>query len=106
MDRACFFRSSPVEIDGLLERLSQAERRRMIPAALICSVIANVNRDPEQRSEPWSIQDFMLGEDGPKTEEEEMIAWLESLESGEFEEIEREQAELFKQKMKATFLLN
>jgi len=96
-----FLRSSPRELGGLLDQLAERDRRQMVPAALICSVIANVNRDSEQRSEPWTIQDFLPG---GKSKEEEMIEWLEALESGE--EVEDPEAlASFKQKMKKTFRL-
>jgi len=102
MDLACFLRSSPREIDGLLEVLSEGERRRMIPSALICSVIANAHRDEDKKPDPFTFEDFMPG---AKSKEQEMIEWLEALENGE-EDVDLEAVEAFKAKMKATFRLN
>ncbi len=36
------------------------ERRGDIQAAHIAAVIANCNRDPKQRSEPYTIRDMMI----------------------------------------------
>lgn len=36
------------------------EERADLRAALISSVIANVNRDPKKRSKPFDVTDFML----------------------------------------------
>ena len=96
----CFLRSSPRELAGLLDQLAERDRRQMVPAAMICSVIANVHRDPEQRSEPWTIQDFLPG---AKSKEEEMIEWLEALERGEEPQPDPAEVARFKRQMKATF---
>ena len=72
----------------------------MVPAAMICSVIANVNRNSEQRPEPWTIQDFLPG---AKTEEEEWIEWLEAIDRGEEPQPDPEAVEKFKRQMRATF---
>jgi hypothetical protein len=107
MDRGCFLRTSPRELEGLLGAVSEREKRHFVPAALICSVIANVNRDPDQRDEPYTVDDFLPGADGPKTKEEEMIEWLQHLErveSGEEEEeFDEEAMKNFRQKMQRTF---
>lgn len=95
-------RISGRELDGILEQIALGEQRQFIPAALICSVIANVHRDPEQRDEPFTIQDFLPGGDGPKSKEEEMIKWLEAIERGE-ELDDPEAIARFKRKMKSTF---
>lgn len=101
MSRPEFLRSSAAEIDGLLERVAfRDKRQRFMPAALIASTIANSNLGPD--SDPIPLEYFLLGGDGPKTKEDEMIEWVESLESGEYEE-DPEAVERFKQKMKATF---
>jgi hypothetical protein len=36
------------------------EERADIRAALVASVIANVNRNPKKRSSPFAVKDFML----------------------------------------------
>jgi len=56
------------------------------PAARIQAVLANLHRDPEQRSEPYLPADFMPGA-VVKTEEEKLIEFAEQVASGEtFEE--------------------
>lgn len=104
MSRPAFLRSSAAELDGLLERVAfRDKRQRFIPAALIASVIVNSN--PYRDGDPVPLEQFILGEDGPKTKAEEMIEWLEAIESGEYEE-DLEAVERFKQQMKETFRLN
>ena len=49
----------------LLDRLADDRERQDYRAALICSVIANVNRDPE-KTKPFTPDDFM-----PKVQEEQ-----------------------------------
>ncbi len=36
------------------------ERTIDMPAALICSVLANLQRDPEKKAEPFTLYDFLL----------------------------------------------
>lgn len=104
MSRPAFLRSSAAELDGLLERIAfRDKRQRFIPAALIASVIANSN--PYRDGDPVPLENFILGEDGPKTKADEMIEWLEALEGGDYEE-DPEAVERFKQEIKATFRLN
>jgi hypothetical protein len=62
------------------------EWRDDVRNAQLCALIANVNRDPKRRPEPYAIQDFMLqfdkarppsGDGEPKGEiSSETIAWL------------------------------
>jgi len=101
LTKAAFLRISPAELSGMMEQASLRERRRFAGSAMICSIIANVHRDPEKKSEPWTPDDFMPGAE-VKTKEEEMIEWLEALERGEAED-DPEAVERFKQQMKATF---
>jgi hypothetical protein len=48
MTKSQFLASSPRELDGYFEQMELREHLAFQPAALICSVIANVNRDPEK----------------------------------------------------------
>lgn len=107
MERATFLRSSPRELDALLTAVSERERRRFAPAALICATIANIHRGED--TDPFTMENFMPGADGPKSKEEEMIEWLEHLEAvergEEEEEHDQEALEEFKRKLKQTFRL-
>lgn len=104
MSRPEFLRSSAAEIDGLLERIAfRDKRQRFMPAALVAWVFANANRDAESEAIP--LENFVLGSDGPKTKQDEMIEWLEAIEAGEYEE-DPEAVERFKEQMKSTFRLN
>jgi hypothetical protein len=93
-------RLSPRELNLLLEDELELQRERFAPAALICSVIANVNRDSERRPEPYTAAQFMPG---AKTEEDEMREFVEAIQRGDTFEVDPEQAEAFKRQMMATF---
>ena len=71
-----------------------------MPAAVICSVIANVNRDPDRRAEPFTPADFMPG---AKTEEDEMREFVEAVQRGEKFETDPAALEQFKQQLHSTF---
>jgi hypothetical protein len=58
---AAFLDLTPRQFDALFERHQQAEQRADARAALVCSVLANVNRDPKKRSSPYHVSDFMPG---------------------------------------------
>jgi hypothetical protein len=83
-----------------LQDEAEQQRERFLPAALICSVIANVNRDPERRPNPWEPRDFMPG---ARTEEDEMREFAEAVGRGETFETDPEDIERFKRQMEATF---
>lgn len=78
----------------------EQQRERIYPAALICSVIANVNRDPERRAEPWQPAHFMPG---AKSEEDEMREFVEAVQRGDKFEADPEEIERFKRQMESAF---
>lgn len=84
----------------MLQDELQQQRDRIYPAALICSVIANVHRDPDRKREPWQPAQFMPG---AKSEEEEWREFLEAIESGKPFETDPEEMEHFKHMMQSTF---
>ena len=47
------------QIDALAERHRERDRRADYRAALVASVLANVNRDPKKRAEPFTPFEFM-----------------------------------------------
>jgi hypothetical protein len=81
-DRASFLAASPREIAGFIEQLELEDRRRMAPAALVCTVLANIHRDPTTKPEPWQISDFLPDPDA-KTEQEEWIEFADKVRRGE-----------------------
>jgi hypothetical protein len=95
-----FLICSPREFDLLLRDEHDQERERLVPAALICAVIANSHRDPDRRPEPWTPADFMPG---AKSEEDEMREFVERVQRGDKFEIDPEAAESFKQQMQSMF---
>lgn len=84
----------------MLQDEIEQQRDRIYPAALICSVLANVNRDPESRREPWQPADFMPG---AKSEEEEWMEFIDAMQSGEKFEADPEEVARFKQQMQEAF---
>ena len=59
MGREEFLASSPRELDSFTERLDQRRKDSLLGSALVCSVLANVNRDPEKKPEPFLPADFL-----------------------------------------------
>lgn len=64
MTQEQFLACTPREFDAFCQRLELIDKKQQFNAALICSVLAEINRDRRQRSRPFSPQDFM-----PKPEE-------------------------------------
>jgi hypothetical protein len=54
-----FYSFTPRHIDAMFKRHVAAERRRAVPLALLTSIYANVHRDPEKRSQPFTAEDFL-----------------------------------------------
>lgn len=63
-----------IDVDALLARLSSrqisewmayytldpfGEERADLRAAMICALLANINRDPEKKREPYTAEEFM-----------------------------------------------
>ena len=71
-----------------------------MPAAMICSVMANIVRDEDKRPEPWTPADFMPG---AKTEEDEMREFAEAVARGDSFETDPALIADWKTKMQATF---
>lgn len=56
----------------LADRVKENERRLDRRAALICSVIANVNRNKKKRSKPYGVEDFMPREKKKQTWQQQL----------------------------------
>ena len=58
-----FWQLTPREFWALCERWGDREKRdvefKNRLTARICSIIANVNRDPKSKPQPWTESDFM-----------------------------------------------
>jgi hypothetical protein len=59
LDDAAFWRLTPRQFAALSARLYAAERRADSRAALVASVIANVNRDTKRKPQPFTVADFL-----------------------------------------------
>lgn len=82
MTRAQFLAASPRELAMLFD---EELHSRLEPAALICCLLSNIHRDPEKRSRPFTVADFLPGEH-PASEDgldEEMKAFIDALNRGE-----------------------
>lgn len=84
---------SLAELDRLLTADREVRREAFEPAALICSVIANVNRNSDVRPEPFTPADFI-----PATERE-----LEEQEEAANRPPTPEEVENYKQRLKLNF---
>ena len=56
-----------LEIEIYMERLKQDLYDDDYRTGMICATVANVNRDPKKKREPWKPEDFMP-QRGPKEE--------------------------------------
>lgn len=72
MTRQEFLSSTPKEFDAFCRLLEASDRKQQFNAALICSVLANINRDPQKRSQPFSPQDFMPQAEEIQTDEQQV----------------------------------
>jgi hypothetical protein len=84
----------------LFSEQQEIDRERFAPAALVCAVLANINRDPDKRSEPFTTADFLPG---AKTEEDEMREFAEAVARGETFEADPEESAAFRRQMQASF---
>ncbi len=54
-----FWSLTLAEYDALVKRLQVKCKQDDARVAMICCILANVNRDPKKRSKPYEIKDFM-----------------------------------------------
>lgn len=69
-----FWALTPAQFLALLERNHLQEERSLYGAAMVCSTIANANRDPRKRIKPYSPLDFLPAkkDKGVQTLEEQL----------------------------------
>jgi hypothetical protein len=72
----------------------------MAPAAMICSLLANIHRDEDAHPEPYTPADFMPG---AKSEEDDMREFAEAVMRGDKFEMDPEQAAAFRHSMVTSF---
>ncbi len=53
---------TPRELEALIKRHNSVQRNGLLGAAMVCSLLANINRDESKRKEPFTVADFMPGE--------------------------------------------
>jgi len=98
--RPDFLRVSPRELDHYFEQLEAIDRNAVIPSAMICATIANVNRDSDRHPEPYTVNDFMPG---AESDEENMAEFCAKVARGEKFTMDDEDAEATRAMLKARF---
>jgi len=63
-----FWNLTLAQFDALVRRYKDEQRRSDYRSAMICSILAEINRDRKRRTKPFSPEDFM-----PKEEETKRI---------------------------------
>lgn len=74
-------------------------RDALVPAAMVCSLLANINRDPE-RSEPFTPMDFLPG---ATSQDDDMREFAEAVMRGDKFEVDPEAESAFRRNMITTF---
>ena len=67
-----FAELTPIEWEAIAQAHGIKQERLDYRAALICSVIANVNRNPKKRPQPYKPKDFMPKANKAQTPEEQL----------------------------------
>jgi hypothetical protein len=91
---------TPCELGLLFEADGDVIRDGYGPAAMICSLLANINRDRDQRPEPFTPADFLPG---ARTEDDDMEEFVRLVQSGHKFEADPEQVAQFRRQMMSTF---
>lgn len=85
-------------MDLLLQEEQCQAQEQFAPAAMICSVLANINRGEDDA--PWKPSDFMPG---ASSDRDEMLAFVEAIEAGETFDVDPGEMAVFKQQLESTF---
>lgn len=63
LPESLFWSLTPAEVDGIifeaLDEWRARQRADAFNAAMICSVLCNINRDPKKHPEPYTPDDFL-----------------------------------------------
>jgi hypothetical protein len=57
-DDSRFWALTPAEYHSLVNAWDKKEHRSFLKAGVVAATIANIHRDPNQRSQPFSPEDF------------------------------------------------
>lgn len=63
-----FWQMFPFQFSALVGAVNQRDQKNYFTGAMVCSVLAEIHRDPKQRSKPFQPVDFM-----PKIGEEKKL---------------------------------
>jgi hypothetical protein len=75
-------------------------RDRLLPAAMVCAMLANIHRDQENHPELYTPADFLPG---AATKEDEMREFAEAVARGDKFEVDPEQVAAFRREMVTSF---
>lgn len=75
-------------------------RQQFAPAALICAVLANLHRDEEKKPEPFTLSDFMPGQEA--NERDDLLAFAEAVVAGEALEADPQEFAKFRREFQKT----
>lgn len=67
------------QLKALRDRKQEADRRQDYRSALICSVLANLQRNPQKRSQPYTPDDFMLSRKKQKPDQGYLLEKMKRL---------------------------
>ena len=67
------------EFNALSERFKENQKWLNYRSALICSIIANVNRNPKKKSKAWTPDDFMPAREQKMMTDEQMYAQVQAI---------------------------
>lgn len=76
-----FRRMTPSSFFILWERWKEKERRTDARFALVATLIANTNRDPNKKPEPFTLEDFMpqVQEESEPLDDDETLQHIRAL---------------------------
>lgn len=78
MTREEFLACRPREFDAFCQKLEARERKQRFNAALVCSILAEINRNPKVRTKPFAPAEFMC-EPEPIQSDEQQVKMLRLL---------------------------
>lgn len=68
-----FWHLTLAQFDALIERHIQEQENLDVRAALICTTLANIYRDPKKRRKAFEVQDFMPQRRPKRKKSEEQV---------------------------------
>ena len=74
-----FWNLTLAQFDALVRRYKDEQRRLDYRSAMICSILAEINRDRKRRIKPFSPEDFMPKEEAEERDDPKMKRALERI---------------------------